>query len=181
MGSPRRRSLTYRRRRRWTLRPTGGCWWRASLDNSTWWMEGEDPKPLDIGGRVCSYSERGLLGVAVDPNFGDADTTTSTSTTPSQVRRLRDKGPSDPVNRVSRFTMSGNTLNPGSGQILLNNIPSPAGNHNGGDLKFGKDKLLYVSVGDGGCDYEGDSGCGGPEQRLTRPERRARQGLAHPA
>ncbi len=28
-------------------------------------------------------------------------------------------------------------------------------------MKFGKDKLLYVSVGDGGCDYAGDSGCAG--------------------
>ena len=25
----------------------------------------------------------------------------------------------------------------------------------------GKDGYLYVSVGDGGCDYKGDSGCGG--------------------
>ena len=45
--------------------------------------------------------------------------------------------------------------------MLVDNIPSPAGNHNAGDLQFGKDGNLYVSVGDGGCDYAGDSGCAG--------------------
>ena len=45
--------------------------------------------------------------------------------------------------------------------MLIDNIPSPAGNHNGGDVQFGKDGNLYVSVGDGGCDYAGNSGCAG--------------------
>ena len=45
--------------------------------------------------------------------------------------------------------------------VLIDNIPSPRGNHNAGDLQFGNDGYLYVSVGDGGCDYAGDSGCAG--------------------
>jgi PKD repeat protein len=40
-------------------------------------------------------------------------------------------------------------------------MPSPNGNHNGGDLHVGNDGDLYVSVGDGGCDYVGDGGCAG--------------------
>ena len=43
--------------------------------------------------------------------------------------------------------------------MLIDNIPSPTGNHNAGDLSFGKDGYLYVSVGDGECDYARDSGC----------------------
>ena len=43
--------------------------------------------------------------------------------------------------------------------MLVDNIPSPNGIHNAGDLGFGQDGYLYVSVGDGGCDFRGDSGC----------------------
>ncbi len=56
--------------------------------------------------------------------------------------------------------MSGATISAASEQVLLDEIPA-TGNHNGGDLRFGNDGYLYVSVGDGGCDYEGDSGCAG--------------------
>jgi glucose/arabinose dehydrogenase len=118
---------------------------------------------LGIGGRVCSNSERGLLGVAMDPDFRDAGHKyVYLYYTFNKFGSCATTGSSEPVNRVSRFTMTGNTVDPGSEQVLLNNIPSPGGYHNGGDLKFGKDELLYVSIGDGGCDYAGDSGCGGP-------------------
>lgn len=71
------------------------------------------------------------------------------------------KSNGDCVNRVSRFTLSGNTVDPASEKPLITGMATPSTNHNGGDLQFGKDRLLYISVGDGGCDYKGDSGCGG--------------------
>ena len=44
------------------------------------------------------------------------------------------------VNRVSRFVLGGNDLiNPATETIIVNNMPSPGGNHNAGDLHPGKD------------------------------------------
>jgi len=111
---------------------------------------------VDLASRLCSNSERGLLGVAVDPAFA----ANGFVFLYYSYNRAGDCG-TGTVNRVARFVMTGNTL---TGEVvLLDNIPSPNGNHNGGDLNFGKDGMLYVSVGDGGCDYPGGtpSGCAG--------------------
>jgi glucose/arabinose dehydrogenase len=109
---------------------------------------------------VCSQGERGLLGVAVDPGFATNRFIYLYYTSP--------KGAGCPtgspavINRVSQFVLSdANVVDPASEQVLVDEIPSWATNHNGGDLRFGRDGFLYVSVGDGGCDYAGDSGCGG--------------------
>ncbi len=68
--------------------------------------------------------------------------------------------PENPVNRVARYKLS-DANRATFDKVLIDNIPSPNGNHNAGDLQFGKDGHLYVSVGDGGSDYRGDSGSGG--------------------
>ena len=117
---------------------------------------------LTVGDRVCTNSERGLLGVAVDPDFASNHfiyiyyTYKKFGVCPTGDPT----NPQVPVNRVSRFTLS--DANVASGEtVLIDNILSPNGNHNGGDLHFGADGLLYISVGDGGSDYAGDSGGGG--------------------
>ena len=107
---------------------------------------------LDITAKTCSNSERGLLGVAVDPSF-----TTNNFVFVYYSFKKNPTCDGGTVNRVARFVMTGDTL--GSETVLIDNIPSPAGNHNAGYVRFGKDDLLYVSVGDGGCDYAGNSGC----------------------
>src|SRR6185436_8268208 len=60
-------------------------------------------------------------------------------------------GGGTPVNRVSRFVLPDtNVIDPASETVLLDNIPSPAGNHNAGDIQFGvADARLYISTGDG--------------------------------
>jgi glucose/arabinose dehydrogenase/PKD repeat protein len=110
------------------------------------------PTPaLNLGPTICSNSERGLLGIATDPAF---------ATNHFIYLYYTAAIATGCVNRVSRFVLSdANIVDPTSEMRLLDNIPSPAGNHNGGDVQFGHDGYLYVSVGDGGCDYDGDSGC----------------------
>jgi glucose/arabinose dehydrogenase len=115
------------------------------------------------GSRICSGFERGLLGVAVDPNFASNNYIYLFYTFRkfNQCPQGQPTNPNNPVNRVSRFTLSGNTVVTTTETVLVDNMPSPNGNHNGGDLAFGKDGYLYISIGDGGCDYAGDSGCAG--------------------
>jgi glucose/arabinose dehydrogenase len=100
---------------------------------------------------VCTDSEEGLLGAAIDPGFASNGFvylyyTRNAGNCASSTGRF---------NRVSRFTMSGNTINPASELVLLDNMNIPAGNHNGGDLHIGNDGDLYVSVGDGGTNPRG--------------------------
>ncbi len=91
---------------------------------------------------VNSSGERGLLGVAFDPNFATNGFVYVYYTTASS-----------PVhNRVSRFTASAS--NPdvvaAGSEVQLLNLPnlSSATNHNGGAIHFGTDGKLYISVGD---------------------------------
>jgi Glucose/sorbosone dehydrogenases len=88
---------------------------------------------------VNSSGERGLLGVAFDPNFASNQLVYIyyTATTPTIH------------NRVSRFIASGDVAMPGSEIVILDlNDLSGATNHNGGAIHFGPDNNLYVAVGD---------------------------------
>src|SRR5439155_17056906 len=85
--------------------------------------------------------ERGLLGVAFDPDFADNQ----------WVYIYYTAADSSPHNRVSRFTANGDVADPGSETFILElNDLSEADNHNGGAIHFGLDGKLYVAVGDNG-------------------------------
>jgi len=121
---------------------------------------------IDLSTTICKNGERGLLGVAVDPAFAANHSIYLYYTRnpfvgdPAACPTGQPTNAKIPFNRVSRFTLGDNNLATGE-QILIDNIPSPNGNHNGGDLHFGQDGYLYISVGDGGADYAGDSGGAG--------------------
>jgi glucose/arabinose dehydrogenase len=92
---------------------------------------------------VNTASERGLIGVAFDPNFA----------TNRFIYIYYTTNAATPVNRISRFTAdpaNPNVAQAASEQIILDNIPSTNGNHNGGALHFGTDGMLYVGIGESG-------------------------------
>lgn len=102
---------------------------------------------------VCATrAERGLLGFTHDPSFN--------VTGRVYVFATRFAGGTC-VNRVSAYTMVGNTILPSSEQVLIDNVSSINGNHNGGDLEVGNDGHLYIATGDAGRDPRGNSGSGG--------------------
>jgi len=113
--------------------------------------------------KICSNSERGLLGVAVDPKFGQGPGQNHFIYMFYTFHKTADpcSTAGSAVNRVSRFVLAdANTVDLATETVLVDNMPSTAGNHNGGDVQFGKDGNLYISIGDGGCDYAG-GGCQG--------------------
>ena len=92
---------------------------------------------LTVG--VDAAGERGLLGIAFDPNFAFNQFVYVYYTTASA-----------PIhNRVSRFTAMGDMAAAGSELVILEleNLSS-ATNHNGGALHFGPDGTLFVAVGE---------------------------------
>jgi len=122
---------------------------------------------------ACVNHERGLLGVAVDPAFATNHFiylyyTFNKFPSSDPLQNCPDAqptNPNNPVNRVARFVLpASNVVDLGSQTVLIDNIPSTNGNHNAGDLHFGKDGYLYISVGDGGCDYARTHGCAGGNQ-----------------
>ena len=110
---------------------------------------------LDLA--VNSGSERGLLGIALEPNFATTRgvylywTESSTGADTNVLANTPLLG-----NRVDRFTWNGSTLTLDSTLIKLRALQNDAtngvqrGNHNGGVLRFGPDGNLYVLVGDVG-------------------------------
>ena len=87
---------------------------------------------LDIRGSVSLGNEQGLLGIAFAPD-GQRLYVNYTNSGGATV--------------IARYTMSGNSA---SSPETLMTIAQPFGNHNGGQLVFGPDGLLYIGLGDGG-------------------------------
>jgi cysteine-rich repeat protein len=98
------------------------------------------PTPfLNLSTLISNGGERGLLGLAFDPDYASngffyVDYTNTSGNTV-----------------IARYTVSGspNVANAGSA-VILKTITQDFANHNGGALAFGPDGFLYVAMGDGG-------------------------------
>lgn len=100
------------------------------------------PQPfIDLSSLVThGGSEQGLLGLAFDPHYAQSGQFYVDYTDPNGNTRLA---------RYHALAGDPNNADPNSAQILLR-VAQPFPNHNGGNLVFGPDGYLYVSLGDGG-------------------------------
>ncbi len=95
---------------------------------------------------VTTNSEQGLVGLAVQPDFA-----TSRRIVVYWTRANSVGGTTENRINVSSFQLKADdTIDFASERILVKDITAPA-NHDGGGLSFGPDGLLYVGVGDNGC------------------------------
>ena len=101
---------------------------------------------------VRTGGERGLLGIAIDPQWPSRPYVYVHSTW-NQAFEIR----------ISRFTVTGDLDDTGTGDLAINassryevlaGLPDNAGNHNGGTVRFGIDGMLYVSLGEDGVACE---------------------------
>ncbi len=102
---------------------------------------------LDLAASVATGSdqgnEQGLLGLAFHPGYETNGFFFVTYTSSSNSIRF---------DRLSRFQVSTTNANSAqrSSEVILINQSDDAGNHNAGDLHFGTDGYLYMSLGDEG-------------------------------
>ena len=98
------------------------------------------PPFLDISGRIASGGERGLLGLALHPQFtanGRFFVNYTDRSGDTHISEFRAPVPaSDSADAASER------------EVLF--VRQPFANHNGGGLAFGPDGFLYIGLGDGG-------------------------------
>jgi glucose/arabinose dehydrogenase len=88
---------------------------------------------LDLSGSVTGGGEQGLLGIACSPDGA------------AFYASYTDRGGDSRLDRFARATDGRIT---GGTNLLLTRQPAP--NHNGGNILFGPDGLLWYGLGDGG-------------------------------
>jgi glucose/arabinose dehydrogenase len=104
---------------------------------------------LDLSGRVSAGPEQGLLGLAFAPDYVSSG---------RFVVHYTDR---DGDTRVSLFRVSDDPdrADPASESVVLT-TEQPGPTHNGGQILFGPDGLLYIGLGDGGSRDGEDGGRG---------------------
>eukprot|EP00544_Gedaniella_sp_CCMP2646_P008030 CAMPEP_0202488006 /NCGR_PEP_ID=MMETSP1361-20130828/6170_1 /ASSEMBLY_ACC=CAM_ASM_000849 /TAXON_ID=210615 /ORGANISM="Staurosira complex sp., Strain CCMP2646" /LENGTH=904 /DNA_ID=CAMNT_0049117497 /DNA_START=21 /DNA_END=2731 /DNA_ORIENTATION=+ len=119
---------------------------------------GGDTTVLDIVDKVCVENERGLGGIQLHPNFDSNGWIYLYYTFPKNGNCDEDVN-DGPVNRLSRWTWNAalNEIDQDSEVVLLDTPSTARAQHNSGKIEFGKDGMLYVTIGDTGVNDEGQN------------------------
>lgn len=152
-------------------------------DGTLWAIDlgtGQKSVFLDVSDRLVAlgafgpgtFDERGFLGVAFHPDYATNGLLyTYTSEPVSGPAHFSTMPPGTTANHQSVIvewqvldpTDPESVVDPGSARELLR-VDQPQFNHNGGGLVFGPDRMLYISLGDGGGadDVDGQDFLGQP-------------------
>ena len=109
----------------------------------------------DSGIGFTSGGESGLLGLAIDPAYPNADAPTMLRIFVNYTAPCSDAVREGLCTVISRFDLnaagSGSAASfSASAESILMRVYQPSTNHNGGGMQFGPDGHLYISFGDGG-------------------------------
>ncbi len=96
---------------------------------------------LNITDRVEDGGEMGLLGLAFHPDYRNNGYFYVDYTKDNPIETV-----------ISRFKVSDTNSDSGDAEteLILMKIFQPYSNHNGGQIAFGPDSMLYIALGDGG-------------------------------
>ncbi len=125
----------------------------ASLNGGIFiYRNGVIESPAFLTVPVSTSSEQGLLGIAFHPQFATNGRFYVQHTRASGGVNL---GPF-PDQLTAEYSVTGpdpDIADPASRRVIMT-VADIADNHNGGDLHFGPDGFLYISIGDGGVQQD---------------------------
>jgi glucose/arabinose dehydrogenase len=134
----------------------------VAQDGKIWVVDGSGsvlPSPMvDLGPRIRSGGEQGLLGLALHPGF---------PTDPRVFVNYTNKDGDTIIASLTIDPNNPNRLDPDSHRQILF-VDQPFANHNGGDLLFGPDGYLYAFFGDGGSGGDPQGNGQNPEALLGK-------------